>query len=185
MPLAAAADGAANAAGDDEEEDDWRLRGPAAKPRAAAFKPGTSTWDTDDAKEAARKVGKRALAEQAAAQQDRKKAKAGRVEPAAWWAEHYKPRWQESVETVGHAARSVTSTTAAVTTRNERIQKLVHRCAIGTPCNRTACTFAGRAHGTVLRVSIGADTLRALVVSCQRGARSAHRRAGIPRTRGT
>lgn len=126
---AAEADAAATKAADDEEEDDWRLRGPAAKPRGAAFKPGTSTWDTDDAKEAARKVGKRALAEAATAQRADKKARQGRIDPAVWWAEHYRPRFKESVETVGHAARSVTSTTAAVTTRNERVQKLVHRCA--------------------------------------------------------
>jgi argininosuccinate synthase len=113
--------------GDQDEEDDWRMRGPAAKPRVAPFKPGAATWDTDDAKEAARKAGKRGL-EEAVATRAEKRAVKGRVNPGAWWAEHYKPRYKESVQTVGHAARSVTSTTAIVTTKNERVQELVHRC---------------------------------------------------------
>jgi hypothetical protein len=125
-----ASEGAAQAAegNDDEEEDDWRMCGPSTKPRATQFKPGAATWDTDDAKEAARKTGKRALEEAAAARGAEKKAREGRVDPAKWWAEHYKPRYKESVQTMGHAARSVTSTTATVTTKNERVQELVHRC---------------------------------------------------------
>jgi hypothetical protein len=114
----------------DGSDSDDQIRGPSTRNRAAPFKPGTSTWDTDDAKEAARKVGKHALAEQKAEEASKKKARAARkVDPAAWWAEHYKPRFEESVETVGKASRAVTSTTSVVATRNERVQKLVHRCA--------------------------------------------------------
>lgn len=123
--------GAGSAQGDGQpgaEEDD-QIRGPSNRSRTAPFKPGASTWDTDDAREAARKVGKRALAEQKEAEKEKKKQRQGRVVPADWWAEHYKPRYEASVETVGLASRSVTSTTSAVTTRNERVQKLVHRCA--------------------------------------------------------
>ena len=124
-PVAAA--GAANAGGADSDEDD-QIRGPRMADRRAPFKPGTSTWDTDDAKEAARKVGKRALAEAKAVETSKKRAREGRVVPAAWWAAEYRPRFEESVETVGAASRAVTATTSEVVTRNERVQRLVHRC---------------------------------------------------------
>jgi hypothetical protein len=119
---------AAQAAGGKEESDDDQIHGPATKGRSAPFKPGTSTWDTDDAKEAARKIGKRALIAQKAAERSEKKAKHGLVNPAMWWQEHYTPQYKESTETVGLTSRSVTSTTSAIAPRNEHIQKLMHRC---------------------------------------------------------
>lgn len=147
---ASAAAGTANNGEADSDEDD-QIRGPRMADRRAPFKPGTSTWDTDDAKEAARKVGKRALAEAKAAEASKKRARAGRVVPAAWWAAEYKPRFEESVETVGAASRALTATTADVVTRNERVQRLVHRCA-STP---SAFGWAARRACVSSRQSLG------------------------------
>ena len=77
--------------------------------------------------------GKRALAEAKVAEASKKRARAGRVVPAAWWAAEYKPRFEESVETVGMASRAVTATTSDVVTRNERVQRLVHRYTFVAP----------------------------------------------------
>jgi hypothetical protein len=103
----------------------------------AVYKPGTSTWDTDDAKEAARKIGKVGAALQTEEEGVIRRARKARgIDPVKWWRETYKPRYQESSETVGAASRSVTSTTSAVVTKNERVVKLVHRCAL-------ACVVTG------------------------------------------
>jgi hypothetical protein len=121
--------GAAAAAPADDEPD-WRLQGPAAKPTRAVFKPGTSTWDTDDAKEADRKLGKHGVAERRAAEAASvARRKDGKPSPAEWWREHYRPRVEESGETTGAAARAMTSTVATVATRNERVRKTVYRSA--------------------------------------------------------
>lgn len=125
---AAAAKGTGAAGGgESSDEDDWRLRGPEARPRAASFKPGTSTWDTDDQREAERKIGKKALAEAQAEANAARAHVAGRPDPQAWWQEHYKPRYEVSVETTGHASRGLTSTTFQAVTKNERVRRLIHR----------------------------------------------------------
>lgn len=113
------------------EELDWRLQGPNTKPNPS-FKPGTSTWDTDTLKEAAKIKKATSAAAQADLVQNRLTSQSGTklksLNPAEWWAMHYKPRYEESVQTVGDAARSFTSTTAAVTTKNELVRRLKSRC---------------------------------------------------------
>ena len=141
-PAAASAAVAQAADAADSDKDD-QIRGPTPAELRAAYKPGASTWDTDDAKEAARKVGKRQLSEKQALEAAKKRARSGRVVPAAWWAEHYKPRFEEGVETVGATSRSVTATTAGVETKNERVQRLVYRCV-------AAAFFLAWTHAEVL-----------------------------------
>lgn len=112
------------------EEPDWRLQGPASGPTAPSFKPGTSTWDTDTLAEA-RKIKKATdIVDQTLSNREPCSTQAQRrkVSPAKWWATQYRPRYEESVQTVGHAARSFTSTIAAVTTKNEFVRKLKQRC---------------------------------------------------------
>eukprot|EP00892_Ulva_mutabilis_P002464 jgi/Ulvmu1/12218/UM086_0008.1 len=111
---------------------DWRLQGPDTKPTPPSFKPGTSTWDTDTFSEARKikKVRRAAMQEGAVGDQitTRPGPQARQLNPADWWAMHYKLRYEESVQTIGHAARSFTSTTAAVTTKNEYVRTLKSRC---------------------------------------------------------
>jgi hypothetical protein len=110
---------------EEEEELDWRLQGPSAKPAMPVFKPGTCTWDTDDAFEQKRKAPKGDDAAKALPARKGEK-------PADWWTREYKPQYEETVQTVGHAARSLTSTTAPVATKNERVRRLKHRCGIAS-----------------------------------------------------
>lgn len=107
---------------EEEEELDWRLQGPSVKKPAPVFKPGTSTWDTDDVFEAKRKAPKLKDGEAPKAV-----AKRQGIKPADWWMQEYKPVYEETVQTVGHAARAMTSTIAPVHTKNERVMKLKHR----------------------------------------------------------
>ena len=114
------------------EKLDWRLQGPTTQPAAPSFKPGTSTWDTDTFTEA-QKIKKATVAferedlvyDGAAKHTESRQQQA---KPAEWWTTQYKPRYEESVQTVGHAARCFTSTTAAVSTKNEFVRMLKSRC---------------------------------------------------------
>jgi hypothetical protein len=127
-------DADATAAPAEEEELDWRLQGPTVRKAAPVFKPGTSTWDTDDAFEQQRKAPKLDDDEKPKPLPERKG-----VKPADWWMREYKPVYEETVQTVGHAARSMTSTVAPVHTKNELVKKLKHRCvAVVYDCLETA-----------------------------------------------
>lgn len=107
----------------EDEKLDWRMQGPAVKKATPVFKPGTSTWDTDDAFEAKRKAPKLGDDEKQKPLPQRKG-----VKPADWWLQEYKPVYEVTDQTVGHAARAFTSTVAPVHTKNERVMKLKHRC---------------------------------------------------------
>jgi hypothetical protein len=117
------------AAPEEEEELDWRLQGPTVKKAAPVFKPGTSTWDTDDAFEQKRKAPKLDDDEKPKPLPQYKG-----IKPAAWWMQEYRPVYEETVQTVGHAARAMTSTIAPVHTKNERVMKLKHRCPSTPHC---------------------------------------------------
>ena len=135
---------AAEVSAPQEEELDWRLQGPDVKKAAPIFKPGTSTWDTDDVDEQQRKAPRLGDDEKPKALPQRKG-----IKPADWWLQEYKPVYEETVQTVGHAARAMTSTIAPVHTKNERVMKLKHRCVAAsvealacTPCTEHRNTFA-------------------------------------------
>ena len=140
-------DAAQGTAPEEEEELDWRLQGPDVKKAAPIFKPGTSTWDTDDADEQQRKAPRLKDDEKPKALPQRKG-----VKPADWWLQEYKPVYEETVQTVGHAARAMTSTIAPVHTKNELVVKLKHRCD-----SAAAQASAGILHPPSCVYSIAAD----------------------------
>lgn len=114
------------------EATDWRMQGPVSGRLVPSFKPGTSTWNTDSLKEAQKiKRATDAVEQQGSRKQSsnmQQQPRNATLDPSKWWAMEYNPRYEESVQTVGHAARSFTSTTAAVTTKNELVRQLKHRC---------------------------------------------------------
>ena len=123
------------------------MQGPDVKKAAPIFKPGTSTWDTDDADEQQRKAPRLKDDEKPKALPQRKG-----VKPADWWLQEYKPVYEETVQTVGHAARAMTSTIAPVHTKNELVVKLKHRCD-----SAAAQASAGILHPPSCVYSIAAD----------------------------
>jgi peptidyl-prolyl cis-trans isomerase-like protein 2 len=113
---AAAGPAAAGPAGD------WRLRAPDKK-HEYTIKPGAATWDTDDHITGAGADKKRKAG--AAPDADAQPSTSGRPSPQQWWEQHYRVKYQESLQTTGAQSRGFTSTALAPSTKNQRVMKRI------------------------------------------------------------
>lgn len=116
---AGAAAGAAAAAG---PAGDWRLRAPDKK-HEYTMKPGAATWDTDDHISGAGADKKRKAG--AAPDADAQPSTSGRPSPQQWWEQHYKVKYEESLQTTGAQSRGFTSTALAPSTKNQRVMRRI------------------------------------------------------------
>ncbi|KXZ54522.1 hypothetical protein GPECTOR_4g587 [Gonium pectorale] len=115
---------------------DWRLRAPERSQDMPAFKPGATTWDTDDhtkpgtaapGKGSGKAGAKAPPGGGAAAAASSDAANGGKPSPAEWYEAAGHVKYIESASTTGAASRSFTSTAWQPATRNERARTRLQR----------------------------------------------------------